>query len=242
MKRIQSLWIGSELSVMERLSIASFLANGYSYHLYIYDDVKHVPSGATLEEAEGVVPASMIFKYRDADSYAGFSNYFRYKLLLDRGGWWVDADVICLRPFNFDEPYVFASEITMLGTEVITNSVIKAPAGSELMNFTWQVCLSKNPQKIKWGETGPRLMQQAVAMFQLERFRKAYTTFCPVIHPRWRSVLEADASAVPPDEAHAVHLWNELWRRARQDKNARYPASSLYEQLKQRYHIGQESD
>ena len=37
---IQGLWIGSELSMMEQLSIASFLKNGHDYHLYVYGDVK----------------------------------------------------------------------------------------------------------------------------------------------------------------------------------------------------------
>ncbi len=104
------------------------------------------------------------------------------------------------------------------------------------MEFTLKTCLSKDPREIQWGETGPRLMQEAVAKFHLEHFRKPYPTFCPVIHPRWRSVLEADTDALP-DDAYAVHLWNELWRRAGQDKNRIYPPSSLYEQLKRRYQL-----
>ena len=227
--------------MMERLSLASFLANGHPYHLFVYENVKHVPAGAIIEDANAVLPASMIFKYKDVDSYAGFSNYFRYKLLLERGGWWVDTDMVCLRPFDFvDDDYVFASEITDWGAEVITSGVIKARPGSPLMKFAWETCLSKDPQEIRWGETGPRLMQEAVAKFHLEHFRKPYTSFCPVIHPRWRSVLEANTDALPGD-AYAVHLWNELWRRAGQDKNGVYPASSLYEQLKRRYQLRAES-
>ena len=225
---------------MERLSIASFLANGHPYHLFVYDDVKHIPAGAIVKDANAVLPASMIFKYRDVDSYAGFSNYFRYRLLLERGGWWVDTDMVCLRPFDFENDYVFASEIASRGAEVITSGVIKAPPGSPLMEFAWETCLSKDPQEIQWGETGPRLMQEAVAKFHLEYFRKPYATFCPIIHPRWRSVLEADTDAVLPDDAYAIHLWNELWRRAGQDKNSVYPASSLYEQLKRRYQLREE--
>ena len=222
---------------MERLSIASFLANGHSYRLYVYGHVKHVPAGAILEDANAILPASMIFKYKDADSYAGFSNYFRYKLLLERGGWWVDTDVVCLRTFEFEDNYVFGSELNKSGAEVTTSSVIKAPVGTGLMKFAWETCLSKDPQKIKWGETGPRLMQDAVLRFHLENFRKPYITFCPITHPRWRSILEPDTKPALASDAYAVHLWNELWRRAGQDKNAPYPPSSLYEQLKQRYLI-----
>ena len=42
---IQGLWVGPELSVMEQLSVSSFLRHGHQYHLYVYDDVKNVPAG-----------------------------------------------------------------------------------------------------------------------------------------------------------------------------------------------------
>src|SRR4051794_38380380 len=107
---IQGLWIGPELSIMEQLSIASFLHNGHEYHLYVYDAVKNVPAGTVIDDANEILPASRIFQYKHQASYAGFANFFRYKLLLDRGGWWVDTDVICLKHFDFADEYVFATE------------------------------------------------------------------------------------------------------------------------------------
>ena len=107
---IQSLWIGGELSPMEQLSIASFLAHGHEYHLYSYGEVGRLPKGAVLKNAEEILPKTAIFQYRQHPSYAGFSNFFRYRLLLRKGGWWVDTDVVCLKPFAFDAPYVFAAE------------------------------------------------------------------------------------------------------------------------------------
>src|SRR4051812_19813754 len=98
---IRGLWIGAELSVMERMSIASFLAHGHEYHLYVYDDVKYVPKGALVRDANEILPSSMIFQYKHSKSYAGFANFFRYQLLLQKGGWWVDTDVVCLKPFLF---------------------------------------------------------------------------------------------------------------------------------------------
>ncbi len=79
-------------------------------------------------------PSSRIFKYTGYDTYAGFSNFFRYKLLLDRGGWWVDADTICLRPFDFREPFVFASVMIPAGSDggcvpAVAPGIIKAPRG-----------------------------------------------------------------------------------------------------------------
>src|SRR5881227_24224 len=107
---IQSLWVGSRLSVLERLSIASFLKNGHSYILYTYEPVEGVPAGAELKDANEILPSSSIFRYREYDTCSGFSNFFRYKLLLERGGWWADTDMICLKPFNLSAEFVFSSE------------------------------------------------------------------------------------------------------------------------------------
>ena len=38
---IQSLWIGTELSNLERLSIKSFIDNGHTYHLYVIKTLKY---------------------------------------------------------------------------------------------------------------------------------------------------------------------------------------------------------
>ena len=104
---IQGLWVGSTLSTLEQLSIKSYLRNGYTYHLYSYNDVQAVPPGTVMRDGNEVLPASAIFQYRKHNSYAGFSNYFRYKLLLQNGGWWSDLDMVLLKPFDFFDEYVF---------------------------------------------------------------------------------------------------------------------------------------
>ena len=191
-KVIQGLWIGPELSIMEQLSIASFLANGHDYHLYVYDDVKGIPSGTIIKEANSILPSSDIFQYTGRPSFAGFSNFFRYKLLLERGGWWADADIVCLRPFDFADEFVFASEISK-GVAVVTSGIIKAPAGSEAMAYAWEVCQSKSPEQLVWGETGPRLIAEAVARFGLEQYAQPPYVFSPLGFWEWRTVLESGA-------------------------------------------------
>lgn len=107
-RMIQSLWIGQKLSVMEQLAISSFLQNGHSFHLYVYNEMQGVPKGTILQDANEIMPSKRIFKYRHHDTYAGFANLFRYKLLVEKGGYWVDTDVVCLRPFSFTADYMFA--------------------------------------------------------------------------------------------------------------------------------------
>ena len=83
---IQGLWIGTHLSALERLSIRSFLQNGHEYHLYAYGEVRNLPDGTTVRDGREILPESRIFQYRDHKSFSAFSNFFRYKLLLDREG------------------------------------------------------------------------------------------------------------------------------------------------------------
>jgi Alpha 1,4-glycosyltransferase conserved region/Glycosyltransferase sugar-binding region containing DXD motif len=233
--RVQGLWVGTRLSVMERLSIASFLHHGHEYELFAYDNVEGLPAGAILSDANAILPASMIFQYRDHPSYAGFSNYFRYKLLLDKGGWWVDTDLVCVQPFDFNDPYVFSSELALDGRTVNSAGAIKAPAGSEAMAYAWSCCLARDPKELTWGETGPRLVGQTIARFGLESHMQPAQAFCPVSFHEWKLLLEPGVAWQFDDSTRAVHLWNEMWRRDGVDKDAPYAPDCLYERLKAKY-------
>ena len=231
---IQGMWIGRELSAMEQMSISSFLRNGHEYHLYVYEDVQRVPEGAVVRDASEILPASRIFQYTGFKSYAGFSDHFRYKLLLEKGGWWADTDTVCLRPFDFDEEHVFSSEMDG-DVEVINCGIIKAPVGSEMMKYAWQVCQQKDPRRLSWGEVGPRLMAEAVRKFSLAKHRQPASAFCPIRFRDWHKVLEPDVSWSFDKTTCAIHLWNEMWRRSGQDKDGRYSPECLYERLQRKY-------
>ena len=231
---VQGLWVGDELSVMEQLSIASFLYHGHDYHLYVYQDVKNVPDGTVIRDGNEILPASMIFQYTDYPTYAGFSNFFRYKLLLDRGQWWADTDMVCLKPFAFAEDIVFSTERDDDRT-VVNCGAIRVPAGSEIMAYAWHVCQQKRVDQLVWGEVGPDLLGRAVQRFSLEQFVQSHHVFCPLGYEQWQELLDPHLGWEPDETTFAIHLWNEMWRRNGVDKNARYDPNCLYERLKAKY-------
>ena len=218
---------------MERISIQSFLNQGHPYDLFVYGPVENVPSRANLCDAGEILPESRIFRYQETGSYAGFANFFRYKMLLERGGWWVDTDVICLKPFQFETPHVFATE-EHDQREVLSSGIIRAPKGSAAMRFAWQTCDSLEPTTLRWGQTGSALVAEVVERFELQSQVQPPTCFCPVPYPKWEDVLSPDVSWNFGQETHAIHLWNEMWRRAGRGKDETYPEGCLYETLKQR--------
>jgi len=245
---IQSMWIGSELSAMERLSISSFLRNGHQYHLYVYDEVKNLPEGVILKDASAIITPDKIFKYKDRDTYAGFANVFRYKLLLEKGSFWVDTDVVCLRPFNFVSDYVFvrSRRLKLFGnldeTFRVENCIIKAPPGSDIMQYCYEISNNRNPDELKFGETGPYFLRPTVRKFNLEKYVVRAETFCPVDWPHWQRFLSPSPLITWMEMAKIViyrtkglHLWNEMWRLNHVDKNGSFSNFCIYEKLKKRY-------
>jgi len=219
---------------MEQLTIRSFLHHGHPFHLYVYDEIRNVPQGTVLRDASEILPPSAIFQYSHFKSYAGFSNFFRYKLLWERGGWWTDTDFVCLRPLDFATPYVFSSESEGQGSTV-NCGLIKAPPGSDIMGRAWQRCREWNPRGLKWGQSGPRLLASLVAEFSFDHLVVPFEVFCPIGYERWADVLDPQISWDFSPSTHGIHLWNEMWRQDDRDKNLRYPSGCLYEQFKRQY-------
>lgn len=226
---------------MEQLSIRSFLANGHEYHLYVFEDVENIPAGVTLKDANEIFPADRIFKYKQHDSFSAFSNLFRYKLLRERGGFWVDTDIVCLKPFQFLTDYIFAQEEMTDEEKRIGSNVIRVPAGCEIMQYCLETSATKNPDSLQWGEIGPDLMTTAVSKFSLSQYVQPYTVFNPINWWHWQDFIHDDIRTQVrvkrklKSECRGVHLWHEMWRRNGADKNGVYPSKSLYERLKRQY-------
>jgi mannosyltransferase OCH1-like enzyme len=260
---IQGLWIGSKLSVMEQLSIQSFRQNGHDYHLYVYEDVRDVPKGVQLMDARSILPADRIFTYQhgaEQGSYSGFADAFRWHLLAEKGGWWADLDVVCLKPFDFPDSHIIASSHEGKWGNPAINCVMKMPANSDLATYLCRESDRYDPQQIRFTETGPLLLQRGIAALGLDSAIVAHDIFCAI---SWRSVQQKiaytqlnsrpcrwlnytkdyargvlkPAASIDRLRRHsaAIHLWSEMWRREQLDKNATYHPSCLYERLKQVY-------
>lgn len=243
---VQSLWIGPKLSSMEKICIHSFLKHGHPFHLYVYDQVDGVPDHTTLCDANQIVPSSRIFFYSRHNSCSGFANMFRYKVLLERGGWWVDMDTVCLKTFSFSDAYVFSSESTAAGPNkkagICPNTgIIRTPPGSDLMRYCWDYCDRADSSTLKWGQTGPQLFARALELYSLGHFVQQPSVFCPIPYYEWSRALVPEHECQFSSETSAVHLWNEMWRRGNCDKDASFDPTCLYERLKSCYLNGAEN-
>jgi len=240
---VQMLWIGSRLSTLERLSIASFLANGHPVHLFAYGPIGGTPAGTTLLDAREIYPESAIFTYQDGwgkGSPAAFANLFRYKVLLERGGSWSDTDMVCVRPLEFlaGMPLVIASQRMPPTPDEphparFNPCFLKGERGHPAMRDCFERCAARKPEELQWGMTGPDLATEVFASRGLMPAVVHPDVFCPVDF--WRVPEFVSGPFAAPANTHCVHLWNEMWRHHGLDKDAAYPPNGAYEALKRRY-------
>lgn len=95
----QGFWHGPPLGELNLACLRSFVDLGYSFEIYTYEEFD-LPSGVISRDAEKIIPFKDLFYFDNVGSNARdlgpFSDLFRFKLLSERGGWWVDVDTICL--------------------------------------------------------------------------------------------------------------------------------------------------
>lgn len=255
---VHMFWHGPALSRLERLCMSSFLAHGHEVHLHAYQALQGVPRGVQLQDANRVLSERHLFRHTRSGSVAAFADWFRYVLLYERGGLWVDTDMVCLQPLRYPHPIVFARQ----DEQIINNAVLGLPPRHELAAWMIDCCEFPNRARpydkrrtrrrklkrrlfqgnqrgnIAWGENGPLGFTQAARHLGYDQHALPFWHFYPVHFLNWRTVFEGGPLANPSLIAgsNALHLWNEMVRRAPGfHGERRFDPGSLFEQLCARY-------
>ena len=254
---IQMFWHGPALSRIEQLSMMSFMRNGHPVHLYVYEEPQGVPDGVRVMNAAEILPRSSLFLHRRRQSVAHFADWFRYRLLFARGGLWADTDMVCLQPFDYPSPVVFAWQ----DDRHLNNAVLGLPAGDALAEWLANACEFPNRilpydsfrmrlmklkrrfkgmgrESVRWGDTGPYGLTRAARHLGYAEHALPQWHFYPVRFEDHRVLFESPQAGVDLSfsRSRAVHLWNQIIEAGQSlDKNARFPADSPFEQWWARY-------
>lgn len=118
-KIVHTLWVGSELTLMECLTIKLLQSHGHTVWLWSYNKITNVPDNTVVKDAREVLEEGTIFKYSGQPlnlipnggigSLAHWSDQFQLRLLTMYGGIYIQLDVACLKPLDFQESYAFVS-------------------------------------------------------------------------------------------------------------------------------------
>lgn len=235
-KVANSLWIGEQLFPQHIISINSFLQNGFQYNLYVYGEVKNIPSGVNVLDGNDMIPKEEIWYYQkgfNKGSPSGFSNQFRFTLLAI-GGLWVDTDVVLLKNFNLDKPYIFISERNINGDIHPTSSVIYSESGTSSEKI-WLDALDdisyRNKARLIHGEVGPILLNNLVNKHKLKKYVLQPNLFCSI---GWFETEKLIDGTQLPKDAIGIHLCDAKSNLKNIDIKT-YPYVSIIEQLKRKY-------
>src|SRR5690348_8763587 len=98
---VRTFWHGDQLSIYEELCLASFVRHEHEVEIYSYNDL-NVPAGVRLCDANSILPESDLLHCMHGPGkwdIPTFSDLFRYALLFQKGGIWIDTDVLCHQSF-----------------------------------------------------------------------------------------------------------------------------------------------
>jgi hypothetical protein len=134
---VVTFWHGP-LDALRQLCLRSQVAAGHKVTVYSFEPLGQLPDGVGNAEAEAILPHSFSEKLRPAEpdgswrdwTILQFSDFFRMRLMAQRAGLWLDADVLLLKPVEIDpaRPYFAWERPRQLG-----NSVLYLPADDAIV-------------------------------------------------------------------------------------------------------------
>jgi hypothetical protein len=208
-----------QMSGLEITCIQSFIDHGHDITIYSYDDCG-APGHFKMADAEPIIPKSNIFFYQRGPgkgSIAAFANVFRYFALSKlESTWWVDTDVICLSP---QWPRAETIGAGWESDEFASNAVLYC--SQKIANVLATRALSLGTE-VQWGQGGPRLVTDFVREQNLNEAVLPQTAFYPISYEKWFMPFLTNCSAEARSlcaQSYSLHLWNEMGRRCKFDKN-----------------------
>jgi hypothetical protein len=125
---IVTFWHGP-LDALRRLCLKSQVAAGHKVTVYSFEPLAELPDGVGNAEAEAILPHTFAERLRPTGPDGAwrdwttlqFSDFFRMRLMAERKGLWLDADVLLLKPIKIDPstPYFAWERPRQLGNSVL---------------------------------------------------------------------------------------------------------------------------
>ena len=256
-REVGTLWIGGPLSWMEQLCLKSFVDKGQKITLFSYEDIPNVPEGVIRRDGREIIDTDDFIKYEQKNSFALFADWFRLHMIHQCPSMiWIDTDVYCHRPMDYESDYVFGFELP--GEHRVNNAVLGMPADSEMLKqvleFTEdrhsiapflpkkrQETMRKAAEKGKpvhiteqpWGVWGPMMVTHYVHSLALQRHVQPLNAFYPITFRERHKFMrkESLAAGLITEETTALHLWASNKRQLGNNHDGLPPKGSYLEKL-----------
>ena len=167
MSRTHSVWIGTKLGLMEKLTLQLLIDAGHDPVLWVQARLAGIPKGVTVEmlPKDTLPPVGFAgdplhhLPNGGIGSLAHWSDYFAFKTLHDHGGIWVQMDAAITKPI-LAEDYTFTPWLSMVSPVVM--SIPKGSAYSASMQQIIERMLVDGMAGRNWHEAMVAMFRQLV--------------------------------------------------------------------------------
>lgn len=144
-----SYWYDGELPPYARMSINSYVRNGHTLVLYTHGKIPNAPHGCIIGDAHKYITDKETQPFLQANrKLRMLSDWFRYRLMYDRGGWWVDTDTILIP----DNPIPKGEYVFFWQNEgSLANGIFRVPKNAPLM-LKMDGCFSRIGEERPWAD------------------------------------------------------------------------------------------
>lgn len=232
MLTVNSFWIGSKLGAVHAACLRSFVRNGHDVVLHAYGRPNDTPDGVRIFDANKLMLESEIISHKKTGSLALASDIYRYRIMREGLGVYIDADMYCIKPLT-NENYLFGFE-----TEGRLNgAVLNLPQKSKLLFDILRA--AENPHFIPpwmkfhkraigtirerlgyprhistrtWGSIGPSLITHCVRENELMSKAKAVDIYYPLECSQTDKLFERGTRIedIATEKTQAIHLFNTM--------------------------------
>lgn len=249
---VNSFWYGSPITTIGELCIESFIKNGFEFHLWSYDPNIKVPNGCIVKDANEILDESLIFRLTQGNakgSVAPFSDWFRFKLLYEQGGTWVDMDMVCLQPFEIQPNSICGEEDGRISMGII--SLEKGhPMAKEMVDCYTNPCVGKQydtffrlikkkelsslplqrqREQMPWGFLGNDVLN---LIYKNYNFNVLSThDFYPIKCEKFYEIFLGNNDLNILGDAKCIHLWGEIIRFVKLKIDKNYNKNTLFGKL-----------
>jgi tetratricopeptide (TPR) repeat protein len=125
------------------------------------------PHGIEVGRADDVLPRGLFEQIVAGSDIRYFSDVFRYAVLYEHGGLWMDSDVVLLRPFPFRGDHFFNLQWQSgsRNEHFVCGNVIYAKPHSHHLRNLYEISIDSffaSPQRM-FGAAGPKLLSDYIA-------------------------------------------------------------------------------
>lgn len=145
--------------------------------------------------------------------------------------------MVCLNHMDLSQEYIFTQEIDKDETKPrITTSFLKFPKNSDFGKNLIQEAkkIIDNKKIIPWGVIGPWFLAEQVEKWDLGKYKWDYKQTCQI--PWYKVKNFIDKGQVFDEGRPCLHLFSEMWRVNRMNKNTFYD-NGIYSKLLNKHKI-----